>query len=103
MSKYCPKCGEELADEARFCKSCGAEINFNPNADPVDNFQVYGAEEDHQTAIIIGYILAILVPLFGVIAAVYLLTRTSMNAKKHGKYILIVAIIVWIISFLLIL
>ena len=29
MTKYCPACGEELIDAAKFCKNCGAEIG-NP-------------------------------------------------------------------------
>lgn len=26
-TQYCPKCGEELLTKARFCRSCGMEIN----------------------------------------------------------------------------
>lgn len=26
MSKFCPKCGEELADDVKFCKNCGETI-----------------------------------------------------------------------------
>ena len=28
--KYCPKCGKQLPDEAKFCFSCGAEANTPP-------------------------------------------------------------------------
>ena len=94
MSKFCPFCGEGLVDSAKFCKNCGKNIEI---AFPNQN-----AHEQEFTAIIIGYVLAVLFPLFGVFVSVYLLTRNdSLNAKKHGKYVLIVAIAVWIISFLI--
>ncbi len=102
MSKFCPFCGEELVDSAKFCKNCGKNVDIvSPNENPSQEFNVPVVEKDHKVAIIIGYILAVLIPLFGVFVSVYLLTRNdSENAKKHGKYVLIVAIIVWIISFI---
>jgi len=34
--KYCPKCGAEMADDARFCPKCGAEyIVQNANTEMV--------------------------------------------------------------------
>lgn len=101
MSKFCPFCGEELVDSAKFCKSCGKSIDIaSPNQNQQGGFDVPIVENDHKTAIIISYILAVFIPLLGVFASVYLLTRKdSQNAKKHGKYVLIVAIVVWIISF----
>lgn len=103
MSKFCPKCGEKLVDEAKFCKNCGASLEGIPNPQQnTNNNPVPVVENDHNLAIIVGYILAILTPLFGFIAAIYLLTRNSANAKKHGKYIIIVALIVWFISFMMI-
>lgn len=99
MSKFCPFCGEQLVDSAKFCKNCGKNVEtYSPNQN--QQFDVPVVENEHKTAIIIGYILAVIIPLFGVFASVYLLTRNdSQNAKKHGKYVLIVAIAVWIISF----
>ena len=26
MSKYCPKCGNELPDDAQFCNECGYSV-----------------------------------------------------------------------------
>ena len=104
MSKFCPSCGEELVDDAKFCKNCGKnleDINAPPHETKVNDqeFKPPAVENDHKTAVIIGYVLAILIPLFGVIVAVYLLTRKdSENAKKHGKYILIVAAVIWFLS-----
>ena len=105
MSKYCPACGEELVDEARFCKNCGKNlenIQFSSEDTSTRQFTPYASEKSHTAAIVIGYILSILIPLFGAIVAVYLMTRKdSSKAKKHGKYMFVVAVVVWFLSFLL--
>ena len=103
MSKFCPKCGEELVDSARFCKNCGASLEGipNPHQTTAGEYRVPVVEDDHKIAVIAGYVLAILIPLFGFIVGIYLLTRNSQNARKHGKYVMIVAAVLWIISFLL--
>ena len=104
MTKYCPSCGEELIDEAKFCKSCGINLDNmeeNPHARPQSTQPfIESTEESHKLATVAGYILAILVPILGIIVAVYLLTRNSQDAKRHGKYMVIVAVIVWILSIL---
>lgn len=30
MDKFCGKCGTKLAEEAMFCKNCGASLNEKP-------------------------------------------------------------------------
>lgn len=106
MSKFCPSCGEKLVDEVKFCKNCGMNLENRQNAENVNHsqsFQVPVVENDHKAAVIVGYVLAILIPLFGFITGIYLVTRNdSQNAKKHGKYVIIVAAIVWFISFMLV-
>ena len=101
MSKYCPKCGEELVDNAKFCKNCGTNLENMQSPPKSNEYTVPVVEGDHKVLIIIGYILAVLMPLIGIIISVYLLTRNSVNAKKHGKYILILGIAIWILSALL--
>jgi uncharacterized membrane protein YvbJ len=101
MSKFCPFCGEELIDSAKFCKSCGKNLDEfvqrNPSQD--QEFTVPTVEKSHTALIVIGFICGVLIPLIGVIISVYLMTRNdSPNAKKYGKYILIVSVIVWILS-----
>ena len=107
MTKYCPACGEQLIDEARFCKNCGAELNgpqTNVNTHQQNTQQfIESSEKSHTLAIIAGYAMAILIPLIGLIISVYLLTRDSSNAKKHGKYVLIVAVVIWVLSILAVL
>lgn len=106
MTKFCPFCGEQLVDSAKFCKTCGKNIEAtspNPNSSNEQQFNIPVVEKNHKTAIIIGYVFAVIIPLFGIFVSIYLLTRNdSPNAKKHGKYVLIVAIAVWIISFLIV-
>lgn len=101
MSRYCPNCGEELVDDAKFCKSCGTNLENRQAPPKKEEYTVPVVESDHKIAIIAGYVLAILMPLFGLIMSVYLWTRTSENAKKHAKYILIVSIAIWFLSALL--
>ena len=105
MSKYCPSCGEELVENANFCKSCG--INLETMEEnrfrPQDNVQQFMEvpEKSHTAAIVIGYVLAVLVPILGLVVSIYLLTRSdSERAKKHGKYVLIVTVVVWALSFI---
>ena len=92
MSKFCPNCGEELADTAKFCKSCGGTVPDKAYTE--DNYV-----ENHKTAIIIGYVCAFIFPLIGLIVSIYLFTRkNSSKASKHGKYILAITLVVWFLS-----
>ncbi|AMD17379.1 hypothetical protein TL18_04710 [Methanobrevibacter sp. YE315] len=106
MTKYCPSCGEALVDEAKFCKSCGKSLdNFAQSGQngftqtTPQTYPVHPVEKSHTLSIVLGYICAILIPLFGLIFAVYLMTRNdSQKAKKHGKYILILTVVIWVLS-----
>lgn len=99
MVKYCPDCGEKLIDNAKFCKNCGAKLNGNVQAGSVGEPPVF--EKSYTVHIVVAYILALLFPLFGAILAVYLVTRKdSESANRHGKYALIVAILMMAFSFL---
>lgn len=102
MTKYCPACGEELIDAAKFCKNCGAEID-NPQK-TTNTYQenrrqyIELSDKNYTIAIVVGYVMAILIPLIGLIIGIYLLTRDSSRAKKHGKFVLIVTVVVWALS-----
>ena len=96
---FCPSCGEELPEGAKFCKNCGKDLS---NLKQPDAVPVPVAENDHKIAIIIGYVLALLSPLLGCIVAVYLYTRDSENAKKHAKFVVLLAFVVWIISMVMV-
>lgn len=109
MSKYCPFCGEELKDEAKFCKSCGKSLeDIHQGGDdvfkqPVNTQQtpIPQASNNHKIAIILGYICAILIPLFGLIFGIYLVTRNDANAKKHGKFVILISVVIWALSFMM--
>ena len=103
MSKYCPSCGEELVEDAKFCKSCGKNIEDteNVNTDTPQEFNIPVVENKHKVLAILGYISAFLIPLIAIIISIYLLTREDSSFdNKHGKYILIVAILMWALNFI---
>ena len=110
MSKFCPSCGEELVDTAKFCKNCGMNLetkeetkNTAGTQQTAPRYEVQKVENDHKIAVILGYICAILIPLFGLIFGIYLVTRNdSDGANMHGKFIIGLALLIWFISFLLI-
>ena len=105
MSKFCPSCGEELADNAKFCKNCGANIETNEKSSTqqtASTYEVQQVENDHKLAIIAGYIFAILIPLIGIIIGIYLYTRKdSEKATFHAKIIIAIGAIILFISFML--
>ena len=117
---FCPSCGAEKKEGSKFCHNCGYdfeaaggnansnvqadEVNsdFNSNAqvnqNPIPNVQ--STENSHTIAKVLGYICAILIPLFGLIFGIYLNTREEEDVKKHAKIIIGLSIVVWTISFL---
>ena len=99
MTKFCPACGEKLVDNANFCRNCGANLNSSA---PRAKFPEHPVSEKSYTAhIIIAYILALLFPLFGLVMGAYLLTRNdSEDAKRHGKYAIIVSAVIMFLSFI---
>ncbi|MEE0936203.1 MAG: zinc ribbon domain-containing protein [Methanobrevibacter sp.] len=60
---YCPECGEENTDGAKFCKSCGAPLESGP--DPVSGQKTY----DKNKIIIIALIAVIAILAVGAIFA----------------------------------
>ena len=108
MSKFCPSCGEELVDNAKFCKNCGMNLETQETQQTsnvqqtTQTYEVPKVENDHKLAIIAGYVMAILIPIIGLIIGIYLMTRKdSEKAPFHGKLILGLAVVIWFISFLL--
>ena len=105
MVKFCDKCGAELNnDNARFCDKCGAEVKTSSNQNSSQTTTVSGVVicphcgqttamgltrcekcgsslENNSTAVIAGYIVTFIVPIIGLIPAIYLLTREMENQK----------------------
>lgn len=103
MSIYCPFCGEELVDDAKFCKNCGKNVKEYSHMENSDenNYTYHPpvVEKSHTLATVVGFICSILIPLIGIIIGIYLYTRKdSANAKKYGLIIIVLGVIVWIIS-----
>ena len=109
---FCPSCGAERKEGSKYCHNCGydfgnvgAEVNLNSHSNTqatqnsIHNVQ---SENSYTFSKILGYLCAILIPLFGLIFGVYLYTRAEDNAKKHGKIIIGLSIFIWAISALLI-
>ena len=69
-------------------------------------FKNYGgktmAETMDKIIVIVGYLLAILIPILGLIAGVilYFVKKEDPFYQKHAKYIIIVAVVVWALSFI---
>ena len=106
MSKFCPFCGEELVDEAKFCKNCGKDVSgysTTPNTSQNNySYRPPATENSHTVAVVLGFICAVLIPLFGFIFGIYLVTRKdSSNGKTYGIVIIALSVIVWIISFMM--
>ncbi len=61
------------------------------------------AETKELIIAIVGYIIAFLSPILGIIAGViiYFTQKENPFLNKHGKYIIIFAILVWIIGLIL--
>lgn len=60
--KYCPKCGEENNNEAKFCKSCGKSLDEVINQ--ANNNQINNNKESLGTASIVLGIIALIFALF---------------------------------------
>ena len=115
MPTFCDKCGAELKDSnLKFCHNCGAEISTNQNTVSTETINAgiscphcgtivpFGQTicehcgqplEDNKTAIIIGYVVAFLIGIFGLIPGIYLLTRNNAKSKTQGLVIIALSII----------
>ena len=97
MSKFCPNCGHELIDAAKFCKNCG--YNLESGEKKSQSYEIPVVEKSHTLGIVLGYVFSLLIPLIGIIIGIYLQTRDdSPKASRHGKYVIIVGVVVWILS-----
>lgn len=105
----CPLCGYPNPDEADFCVKCGTPLLFKSQFEGTHNSikpiiikRSIGQESElspqptSKFIIYLGYILAILGSIIGLVIAIYLITRKDPVAKKHG-YIQIAIILFYII------
>lgn len=112
---YCSNCGNELKESAKFCDKCGTQLKTStshqhPNVSggtacprcgsliPFGNLVCPKCgnplnQDKHTAAIVLGYICSILLPLFGIIFGIYLLTRENKDVHKHGIIMIVLAIV----------
>ena len=103
MSIFCPFCGEELVDGAKFCKNCGKNVeSYGAAKDTAENQNSFNppvVEKSYTAATVLGFILSVLIPIVGIIIGIYLYTRKdSADAKKYGLIVIVLGVVVWIIS-----
>lgn len=79
---FCKKCGNKIADDAIVCTKCGVPtgIIFNEKKE---------TEEVGQIIIIVGYILAFLMPIVGGIVGIYMMAK---RRPGHGIAMLVLAV-----------
>ena len=101
FSIFCHNCGYDF-EAAGVNANSNVQSDFNSNAqinqNPIPNVQA--SENSHTIAKVLGYLCAILIPLFGLIFGIYLNTREEEDAKKHAKIIIGLSIVIWAISFI---
>lgn len=93
-------------DNAKFCKSCGKNLEeyINPGNGETPNVQYTPpvTEKSYTLAFVLGLIFSILIPLIGIIIGIYVYTRKdSSNAQLYGGIIIGLGVIVWIVSLML--
>ena len=92
--KFCTNCGNQIADDAAFCPSCGASATNN--AAPTTT--TYAAAPAVADEVNIGLcVVSALIPLFGIIYWALKYKETPKKAKACG----ITAIVAWVVSILL--
>lgn len=85
MPKFCPNCGSELPfPEAEICPRCGVRIREVPLPKT--------EESTNKGVIIISYVAAIIIPLIGLIMAIYFLVKKNV---VHFVGLLLVSLIMW--------
>ena len=90
---FCPKCGAENPDEAKFCGSCGATMAIKKE-EVVSNIK-----DTHTTTVVVSQemkvlmiIGSIIIPLVGIIMGLIYMADPSPAKKAAGKTWLIVGI-----------
>lgn len=101
---YCPKCGQQNPDEAKFCGKCGAAVSIAATAPPLAPAPAAGtanATGAVSQGMKIGMIVAsIIVPLVGIIVGLVFLFDANPEKKAAGKLWLIIsgcAAVLWML------
>ena len=122
---FCNNCGQEVKDGAKFCSGCGASLTGETPSSNTHQNNISGTPcpqcgsivpfgnaactkcgsllnpDKHTTAIVLGYICSIFIPLFGIIFGIYLLTRPNKDVHKHGIIMIILSVVMVVIWWLI--
>ncbi len=93
---YCPKCGAENPENAKFCGSCGStmviERNTGTQLNAAHNFQPKNTQAVSKEFKIVITIVSIVIPLVGIIMGWIYMTNADPEKKKVGRLWLYVGI-----------
>ena len=104
---FCPKCGQQNPDEAKFCGKCGATVSIaaappTPPPAPATAQGVASSTTAVSQAMKIGMIIAsIIVPIAGIVVGIVFLNDANPEKKAAGKQWLIIGIVAGVIWTLL--
>jgi len=112
---FCPNCGKEIKDDAKFCPFCGCEIKksdhetingvvVDDNVHPYVNDGSSNAKENtttssdkYNTSAIIGFILSFIFPIGGIILCVLALVQIY-NTNQKGRGLATAGLIIGMIT-----
>ena len=122
---FCNNCGKEVKEGTKFCSGCGASLTGETPSSNTHQNNISGTPcpqcgsivpfgnaactkcgsllnpDKHTTAIVLGYICSIFIPLFGIIFGIYLLTRPNKEVHKHGIIMIILSVVMVVIWWLI--
>jgi hypothetical protein len=92
--RLCTSCGRSIDVNANVCQHCGRDFRLmHPQAQTQPD-----AEEN-----VIIYLMSVLIPLLGIIAGLYLLSRNSESDRQTGKVCLAIGVVVLVVEVLVVL
>jgi hypothetical protein len=87
-TKRCPECAEHVQGAALVCRFCGHRFDEER---PAKNEPKDATEQEGRTLVALGYIFAVIVPFVGLVLGIIAATRSALNPRKHGPWIIAVA------------
>ncbi len=88
---YCPQCGAQVEENARFCPGCGAKLDGGANPNAQEAYPTYhAAPSAGQEEAGAGWkVLSFFIPLVGLILFLVWNNESPRKAKACGKWALI--------------